>query len=111
MRSCLATPLTEHGWKPCAYCRLTFLGGSSRLLSGSLDIILSNRVPRISVKEARARALVLMVLGLGAGSRWPLHSALQRDGSRGCVLGLYRGKNGLYWGYIGIMEKKMETTV
>ena len=25
--------------------------------------------------------------------------------------GLYRGYIGLYWGYIGIMEKKMETTI
>ena len=25
--------------------------------------------------------------------------------------GLYRGCIGLYWGYIGIMDKKMETTI
>ena len=24
---------------------------------------------------------------------------------------IYRGYIGLYWGYIGIMEKKMETTI
>ena len=25
--------------------------------------------------------------------------------------GLYRGSKGIYWGYIGIKEKKMETTI
>ena len=25
--------------------------------------------------------------------------------------GIYRGYMGLYWGYIGIMEQKMETTI
>ena len=29
-------------------------------------------------------------------------------GSKGRFRGLYRG---IYWGYIGIMEKKMETTI
>ena len=27
------------------------------------------------------------------------------------ILGIYRGNIGLYWGYIGIMEKNMEATV
>ena len=27
------------------------------------------------------------------------------------ILGLYRDYIGLYWGYFGIMEKKMEATI
>ena len=34
-------------------------------------------------------------------------SGFQASGYIGVILGLYLG----YWGYIGIMEKKMETTI
>ena len=29
----------------------------------------------------------------------------------GPLKGVYRSYTGLYWGYLGIMEKKMETTI